>query len=151
MLKKVIKYLRQRNNTYWQVYLSRCEHNKFWLSEHELRQYIELLRANWLKLVCKDRSGGNFFSNRYDVTQELLDFFDQIVWAYRPTFRKVTKLEIIKFLQNLWIEYKNYIQNYVLRKERGKKYTLNVDTWIITCWSREIQWYNFYKWIKFFN
>lgn len=136
------------------VFLSRTECNKFGLSEAKMRKVIKELRKKGLKLVWQVRNGGLFFSNLYEVTDELLEFIKQFLWYKENSFVKPSLEEIKALLNKFRKSFKFTTKYYILqyKSEYKRKITINSETGVITIWGKINKWYNFYIWKrKLFN
>lgn len=132
---KILKTLLYRYNTYkWEVFLSRHEHNKFKLSEWEMRKELRLLRRKGLLTVGKVPCGNRRFANLYNISEELLAFIKEKCRKIRKSFdivkfNKETSKEDVKSL--LWL--KGFWKNFRISHD----ITYNSDYNIITYWDKE--------------
>lgn len=153
MKTKILKSIYKRHLKYkWEVFLSRHEHQKFWLTEWEMRKQLRLLRRNWLLTIWKRYCWEKRFSNLYKLTDELLEYIKEKLKKVRKSFDIVkfnneTKVENIKNLLGIrW-----FWKNFVISKDKDYKYTYNSQFNIITKWSKswwEHKWFNLFNWLK---
>lgn len=150
MNKKILKALLYRQRTFWEIFLSRYEYEKFWLTEWGMRLELRKLRRMWLRTVWKRYCGNRRFANVYEISDKLMSIILETLKEAKNSFDIVkynasVKIEQVKELFN--IKWRN---NLVLSNEKwGYKYTFNAKYNIITRWDKWGGWGN--KWMNYFN
>ncbi len=125
-LNKILWTIKWRDECYGLVWLSRHEHEKFWLSERQCRRYIETFIQQWL-LELESRREIDWKSipcNVYTVTEKLnkiLQLLKGWIIDMSEKIKSVCKnMNIENFFTELWIDF-----NRKTRKLKDNKWRMN--------------------------
>lgn len=154
MNKDILKSLLKRHKKHnWNIFLSRLEYKKFWLSEWQMRKEIRELRKIGLNLVWKVFCWEPKFANLYKISDDLMSYIkEQLKWLKESfdivKFNLNTPVERVK--QWLWLKW--YSKNLIISKDDDYKYTFNIDLKIIAKWSKknkhDYKHFNLFNWLK---
>lgn len=150
LLRKIRKSLNSRRDIYWNdnIFLTRREFSKFWTTERILRAYIDLIRSKWLKRVGCNYHWEIRHTNRYEFTDSLQEFFNQM-FPIIDFKALIPSIEVI--CRKLRLIYRPTTKNYIISENKERKITFNTDLKVFTVWSKtwwQHKWYNYFTGMK---
>ena len=148
-LNKLLWSLKWRYDKYWEIFISRKEFKKFWLTEKQLRWFIEKFRMLWfLKFEWQVRKDWNkYSSNIYSIWEELKKIFNMLIWGIKNMYKKVWEFidkNWIEILKKFWVRLFNEKKNLIEKKVSIWK------RWQIKNW-KTWKWYNIFSYLMEFR
>jgi hypothetical protein len=148
VINKIIWALKGRFEKYHDIWISRKEFLKFWVTERQMYLIIEELKDLWLiKLNWYKR----IINNKYKICiYEISSVLKQIFWLlsyfikdFNKKIIEFNKWDIENILNKFWIKTFN---NWKLF-DRKSKITFSKRKWVITNW-KELKHYNLFNFLK---
>ena len=149
LLNKVLWSIKWRQDCYWEVWLSRCETEKFNTTQRQLRDVIENFRKNDFLILKERRKWDNnkWLCNVYEIWSKLKQILSLLQTYIEFLNEKIIKWSKEHFewkLQEYWIKY--FHRNWRLF-ERKSKITYSKRNFVITNWKINKH-YNLFEFLK---
>jgi len=91
---RILLSIKSRNNKYNDVWISRKEWKKYWLSEKQMRNFINFLRDTWnLTIIWKRKSRSWWLCNIYKLSEWFIEWL-KIIRGF--TFKYIEPISFVK-------------------------------------------------------